>query len=203
MAIDNPASDTPLLPAADYIPFLLTAADLAELPSELPSGPVRFELDNGVLITMAPPGFDHGHTENIISYELRHFGEKQGFGIATGEVGVVLRRKPDRVVGPDASFISTARLPVKKTPEGYLETIPDLVVEVVSKNDTRAYLLRKINDYLRAGVTIVWLVDPTKRTLIEHRSGIEPVTFEESAVVELPDLIPGFQLQLADVFRRV
>src|SRR6185369_8982845 len=39
---------------------LYTAADLAELPSELPSGPVRYELDNGRLISMAPPGDEHG-----------------------------------------------------------------------------------------------------------------------------------------------
>jgi Uma2 family endonuclease len=88
-----------------------------------------------------------------------------GFGVTTGEVGVVLRRNPDCVVGPDATFISKTRLPIKRTPEGYLETIPDLVVEVVSKNDTRRYLERKTNDYLRAGVAIVWLVDPAKRTL--------------------------------------
>ncbi len=199
MATNNPASDIPSA-AADYIPYLLTAADLAEFPSELPSGPVRFELDNGVLVTMTPPGFEHGQIENIVASELRFQGAHRGFGAATGEVGVVLRRDPDRVVGPDATFVAAARLPIKLTTEGYLETIPDLVVEVVSKNDGRTYLARKVNDYLRAGVVIVWLFDPAKRTLIEHRAGQEPRTFDVSATVELPDLIPGFQLRLADVF---
>ena len=37
-------------------PRLLTAADLAVLPSQLPSGPVLWELDNGRLVVMAPPG---------------------------------------------------------------------------------------------------------------------------------------------------
>lgn len=203
MATDNPTSDVPFPLGLGYTPYLLTAADLAEMPSELPSGPVRFELDNGMLITMAPPGFDHGHTENIITYALRHYGEMQGFGISSGETGIVLRRNPDSVVGPDAAFISKARLPIKKTPEGYLETIPDLVVEVVSKNDTRQYLERKTRDYLQAGVNIVWLVEPAKRTLVEHRLGQVPRTFDVSATVELPDLIPGFQLRLADVFEPV
>ena len=86
-------------------------------------------------------------------------------------------------------------------PEGYLETIPDLVVEVVSKNDTRNYLARKVNDYLRAGVRVVWIVDPASQTLVEHRASSEPTVHDANAVVELPELIPGFQLCVADVFR--
>jgi len=200
MATDHPISELPPMPGVDYTPHLLTAADLAALPNELPSGAARYELDNGVLLTMSPPGFDHGHIESRLSKRLQTWGEECGFGVATGEVTVVLRRNPDRVVGPDATFISKSRLPVKRTREGYLETIPDLVVEVVSKNDTRAYLTRKINDYLRAGVAIVWLVDPAKRTLVEHRADREPVIYDGAATVELPELIPGFQLRLDDVF---
>jgi Uma2 family endonuclease len=200
MATDHSASATPMAPGVDYVPHLLTVADLAALPSELPSGAARYELDDGVLITMAPPGFDHGHVESRLAKRLQTFGEELGFGVATGEVTIVLRRNPDRVVAPDTTFISKSRLPIKRTPEGYLETIPDLVVEIVSKNDTRAYLTRKIKDYFRAGVTIAWLVDPAKKTLVEHRAEREPIAYEESAVVELPELIPDFQLQLTELF---
>lgn len=200
MATDHPISELPPMPGVDYTPHLLTAADLAALPNELPSGAARYELDNGVLLTMSPPGVDHGETENIIASELRQQGAKRGFGKSTGEIGLLLRRNPDRVVAPDATFFSNSRLPWRRTTEGYSETIPDLVVEVVSKNDTRAYLTRKIKDYLHAGVVIVWLVDPAKRTLVEHRSGCEPVTYDGAATVELPELIPGFQLRLDDVF---
>lgn len=35
---------------------LLTVADLAALPSELPSGPVLYELDHGRLVIRALPG---------------------------------------------------------------------------------------------------------------------------------------------------
>jgi hypothetical protein len=38
-----------------YEPKLLTAADLAALPSELPSGTVLYGLHHGVLVTMPPP----------------------------------------------------------------------------------------------------------------------------------------------------
>ena len=35
---------------------LLTAADLAVLPRHSPSGDVKYELDDGRLVVMAPPG---------------------------------------------------------------------------------------------------------------------------------------------------
>jgi Uma2 family endonuclease len=201
MATDDPTSADSLPPAIDYVPRLFTAADLAEMPSDLPSGPVRFELDNGVLVTMSPPGYDHGRLEAAIAAALWQQGEKLGFGNALGEVGIVLRRNPDRIVGADAAFISSTRLPAAKSPEGYLETIPDLVIEVVSKNDTPAYLKRKTRDYLRAGVSIVWLVSRADLCIIEHRATDAPITFDINATLQLPGVIPGFQLRVADLFR--
>lgn len=201
MATDQPVSDDSPSMGLHYVPRLMTAADLAELPSELPSGPVLFELDDGVLITMSPPGGEHGYVEDVVARELGVQGQVKGLGIsACGEVGIVLRKNPDRVVGADIAYFSKSRFPVKRSPEGYYETIPDLIVEVASKNDTRSYLRRKVNDYLRAGVAIVWLVDPARRTLVQHRSGQEAVTYDESATVVLPDLIPDFKLALAEVF---
>lgn len=201
METDDFPLEKPLQPVVDYVPRLMTAADLAELPSEFPSGPVRYELDDGVLITMSPPGVDHCFSESVIARELGNQGQLRGYGVTlSGEIGIVLRRNPDRIVGADAVFVSASRLPLRRSTEGYLETIPDLVVEVASKNDTRAYFRRKINDYLQAGVAVVWIVDPAKRTLVEYRTGQEPVTYDESATVDLPGLIPGFQLRLSDVF---
>src|SRR5262249_48861632 len=116
---------------------LFTAADLAELPSELPSGPVLWELDNGRLISMPPPRDLHGAAEGNLITALKVQGEQRGHGRArSGDVGIILWRNPDRVVGADAAFIANVSLPIRRSAEGYLETIPDLVVEVRSKNDT-------------------------------------------------------------------
>jgi Uma2 family endonuclease len=73
----------------------------------------------------------------------------------SGDVGIVLTRNPDHVLGPDAVFITYARLPIRRSPKGYLETIPELIVEVKSTNDTLAALERKAQDYLQAGAVVV------------------------------------------------
>src|SRR5438045_2779008 len=80
---------------------LLTAADLAFFPKELSSGPVRYELDDGRLVIMPPnPGYDHSAVEANVVTQFKTQGEFRGFGKAgSGEVFVILRRDPDRVVG--------------------------------------------------------------------------------------------------------
>jgi len=150
---------------------------------------------------MSPPGHIHGQVEALLANALVEAGQKQGHGtVSCGETGILLWRNPDRVVGADVLFITAASLPARHTREGYLETIPDLVVEVVSKNDTQPYIERKVGDYLRAGVRIVWVADPETRTLTEHRRDAKPRIFSAGESISLPELIPGLSLSLMEVF---
>ncbi len=176
-----------------------TVEDVAALPRELPSGPVRYELDNGRLITMPPSGDEHGVVESNFTTELKIQGERRGFGqVRCGEIGILLWREPDRLVGADAAFVASRSLPARRTREGYLATIPELVVEVVSKNDSPGEVARKVEDYLSAGVQVVWVADPRGRTVTEYRAGREPRAYGEEDVLTVDDLIPGFRLRVGD-----
>lgn len=104
------------------------------------------------------------------------------------------------MVGADAAFIINASLPIRRSPEGYLETIPDLVVEMVSKNDTRSYVAQKVSDYLSAGVKVVWVADPSSRAITEHRPEVPPRVYAAEDTLTVEDLIPGFRMQVADAF---
>jgi Uma2 family endonuclease len=194
---------------ADYLPTvspvperLLTVADIAALPNELPSGTVDYELDNGRIVIMAPPSDMHGALQVRLGAELLLQGEKKGHGEARTEVGVILWRDPDRLVGADAAFITKRLLPVRCSPEGYLETIPDLVVEVRSKNDTQTEMSRKIRDYLKAGVRVVWQVEPEQNVVIIHRPNRSPETVGTGQTLIAEDVIPGFSLSVRDLFKR-
>jgi Uma2 family endonuclease len=186
-------------PWPDFVPKLFTAADLETLPTELPSGPVRYELHHGRLITMTPPGDQHGALELNVASELKVQGDKQGFGKArSGEVTIILGRNPDHVFAADAVFVCNGRLPIRRSPEGYLETIPDLVLEVRSKNETLASLQRKAEEYLQAGVRVVWVLDPINRNLVEYRGGAEPRTYREDETLTADDVIPGFAMPVSE-----
>lgn len=181
---------------------LLTAGDLEAFPTELPSGmPIDYELDNGRLVLiMAPPGDIHGAAQSLIAAELVLQGQKKGHGKVRTEVGIVLWRNPDRVVGADVAFIAKKSLPLKVAREGYLETIPELVVEIRSKNDSLAYMRRKIEHYLKAGVEVVWVVDPAAKTVTIHTPKGEPTVRGEADELDLPGLVPGFSLPASDIF---
>ena len=192
-----PTPTAPLPPPAK----LLTIADVAALPRTLPSGDVRYELADGRLVVMPPPGDIHGAVQSNVVTQLKVQGEFRGLGRARTEVGLVLRRNPDRLTGPDAVFATAALLPLRRSPEGYLETIPELVVEVRSPNDTGPEVQAKVDEYLAAGVRVVWVADPSDQSVTAHRTGQAPQVFGPADTLTVPDVIPGFQFPVVDLFR--
>jgi Uma2 family endonuclease len=194
--------DEPLLQPFESCSRLFTVEDLEQLPTDLPSGPIDFELDEGRLVLiMVPPGNIHGAAQVKIASQLMFLGELKGHGKVRTEVGVILWRNRDRVVTPDVLFVAEKSLPIKTSREGYLETIPELVVEIRSKNDSLKYVERKVQHYLKAGVEVVWVADPSTRTVAVHTSKSEPVTYDDSQSLQLPNLIPDFSMAIADIFR--
>lgn len=196
-----PAVGSVALPGPTSAPRvrLLTVADLAAFPDDLPSGSVSWELADGVPIPMSPPGYRHGRVSARFVIELHARGEVPGLGEVGDEVAVVLRRNPDRVVGADAVFLLRASLPPRLTPEGYLETIPEIVVEVRSKNDTGPEVVAKVGEYLAAGVKAVWVADPDDRTVTVHAPGATPAVFGPVGDFTSP-LLPGFRVPVVELF---
>lgn len=180
---------------------LLTAAELAEFSEELPSPYSGYELDNGVLVMMMRPSFRHGTLQARLTGYLFAMGEQLGYGKVITEPGIILWRNPDRVVGPDIAFFERGIFPLHDTREGYLETMPSIVVEIRSKNQSRPYVDRKASDYLAAGVLLVWIVDPEASQVIVMRPDQEEVVLSASATLTAEPFIPGFQLPLADLFK--
>jgi Uma2 family endonuclease len=197
---------SPVLPTTPSTPpeppfRRFTIADIAALPSELPSGSVDFELHRGRLVALRPPSYRHAAVSCKLGAALMYLGEYRSQGKARARVGIILGRNPDHLLGPDAVFIANASLPIRTSAEGYLETIPDLVVEVRSKNDTGPEVQSKVDDYLAAGVRVVWVADPQARTVTAHRRGAEPHVFGEDDTLTVEDVIPGFELSVRDAFR--
>jgi Uma2 family endonuclease len=85
--------------------------------------------------------------------------------VLAGEAGVILNRNPDSTVGVDVTYVS-ADVMARQTEEStQIEGIPTLVVEILSPNDTVEEVNEKIDTYLAAGVPLVWIIDPYRRTV--------------------------------------
>ena len=186
-------------PTARPLKKLLTVADLARMPTELPSGTAWFELNDGVLVAKSPQGDLQSIAQGNCIILLATNAENSGLGEVRGRVGIILRRNPDRVVGPPVSFVITSSLPVRCSPEDYLETVPELVVEIRSKNDSNPEINAKVEEYFQAGVQMVWIVDPAARTLAAHRPDTSVQVFRGDEPVTC-DLLPGFAVPAARFF---
>jgi Uma2 family endonuclease len=177
----------------------LTAADLARLPRTLATTDVDYELHDGRLVVMAPPGAHHGRRQAKFVRYLQTEGEERGHGLAYAEVGIILRRNPDHLLGADAAFLSTGQLPPQLSPEGYLLTVPALILEVRSKNDTQPEIDGKVRDYLAAGAALVWVADPDTRAVTAHRPGQPVRVFTAAEFLTADPVIAGFSVAVAEL----
>jgi Uma2 family endonuclease len=185
----------------DFVPGprLLTAADLAALPDVLPSGPVKYELEDGRLIVMPLPGAIHGAVNANIVFQLKLQGDERGHGKTLAETGVILRHSPDRVVGPDCCFAMTSSLPLAYSPEGFLTQVPALIVEVRSKNDSPLELERKAGEYLVAGARLVWVIDPIRALAVAYRAAHPPQVLLPADDLTAEGIIPGFRANVSKI----
>jgi Uma2 family endonuclease len=174
---------------------LYTAEELDKLSR---SG--RYELIDGRLVEMAPTGDAHGGYEGNVFYALRRYVEENPIGkVRVGEVGLYLRRNPDAVRAADALFISHERH-ARRRASSYLDVPPELVVEVLLSNDAWADVMQKLRDYLGFGVNLVWIIDPSSKTVHAYRSMTDVQIFEEHGLLNAGDVLPGFSVPVAEIF---
>lgn len=103
---------------------------------------------------------------------------------------------------PDASFITLNRMTREQyEEEGYIEIVPDLVAEVISPNDLAGDVEEKLAEWLGAGVKVVWIIYPETRTVRIHRRDGESAFLRSSDTLAAPDVLPGFSLPIAELFR--
>ena len=101
---------------------------------------------------------------------------------------------------PDVSFIRLGRLEGEEIPSGWLTIPPDLAVEVLSPGDVADDMDQKVQEYLKAGVRLVWEVHPASKTVIVHRADGTIAALKETDSLDGEDVIPGFSVPLAKIF---
>src|SRR5437588_95224 len=139
-----------------------------------------FELVRGEVIELPPPMKRHGVAAGNFARLIGNFlcQRRKGY-LTSNDSGVILERDPDTVRGPDVAVYEDAQTWAELHPK-YGEVPPVLAVEVLSPNDKVNKVNRKIADYLRAGVGLVWLADPEERTVTVYRRDHEPRLHETS-----------------------
>ena len=182
---------------------MTTHADLtlvtAEALEQIPSTNERTELVRGELRTMAPAGEEHGEIAGSVYGALYQFVRQRKLGkVYAAETGFVLSRDPDTVRAPDAAFVSSDRLSHKRRTT-FFDGPPDLAVEVVSPSETERDVKEKVQDYLRAGTRLVWIIHPPTRTVTVHHPLSQPLVLTIEDTLDGEDVVPGFTVAVREI----
>ncbi len=107
---------------------------------------------------------------------------------------------PDKVRRPDGSFIRKGRLPRDQLLQGHVRIAPDWALEVVSPNDSAYEVDQKVEEYLRAGVSLVWVINPETRIVHVHRRDGTVTKLHENDELAGENVLPGFHCKVSELF---
>ena len=162
-----------------------------------------FELINGEIIEMSPPGWEHGTLAGEIYYYFRLFDPERRFGSPSVDTGFYPAHERRTVLSPDVAFTRIERAPVR-TFKKWAPVMPDIAVEIKSPSNTLAELRRKAAIYLQHGTQLVWIVIPDLKAAEVCRLGadgeIERELIGADGALSGESVLPGFSLELSALF---
>jgi Uma2 family endonuclease len=180
----------------DPLPGQATEADLLEAERRYHR---LYELVDGTLVEKGL-GYHESLLAGALIEVLRQFVVPRNSGVVSAPDGT-FRLFPGLVRGPDVAFASWDRFPDRKVPEEPIPDLaPDLVIEVLSKSNTRPEMKRKRGEYFAAGVRVVWEVDRKRRRVSVYTPDGAVTVLKGSQRLEGGDVLPGFALELSELF---
>src|SRR4029077_11506815 len=152
---------------------MITAATKPEVtPEELLEMPdsASYELVDGQLVETNVSTLS-ALVEGLVYVKVQPHVAAHKLGLAwPGTLGFqCFPSHPKKVRKPDVSFVKAERLTAKLLETGHFPLAPDLAVEVISPGDLAHKVAEKIEEYLKAGVSMVWIIEPELRIVYVYR----------------------------------
>jgi Uma2 family endonuclease len=164
----------------------------------LPESDESFELIDGEVVVKMSPKFFHSRLTSAFWADLSSWAD--GRGQVAIEWAVVLKRKgQDWVPVPDLLYVSYDRLSKDWCEDKPCPVLPELVIEIVSPDQTFNLLSRKALDYLSAGVDRVWVVFPPMRSVTVFFADRPPETYRGDRLIT-DELFPDLAVTVEQFF---
>lgn len=184
-------------------PMPFTADQVLDIP--VPDHLRGYELVDGELVEVSAASLPHGRlAAQIARHILNHLDESGTRGEVYVEGGYVLGldRDPERARLPDVSYVSEETLRARggEPPRGWARFVPDLAVEVDSPGRRPAVEQLRIQDYLDAGVALLWVVHTEAASATVYHADGTARLLRATDVLDGEPVLPGFRLPLARLF---
>jgi Uma2 family endonuclease len=159
----------------------------------------KYELVDGEIL-VSPAGMLHAKVAAKVLHLIATYLESSPIGEVYSD-GVGIQLPNGNVRSPDVTFVRFEKLPGGESPVGFGEVVPDLAVEILSPNDSVRQVATKIGEFLECGVSLVWIVDPERRTVVVYRSLTDTTTLIDTGTIDGGDVLPGFSAPVRRFFR--
>jgi Uma2 family endonuclease len=163
----------------------------------------HFEIIDGKRIGLPPMGIFATLIATRLVYFLVAHTRAHELGQVVCEGLFHLPLPADRNRRPDVAFVSFDRWAKGRlVPESdnAWDVLPNLAVEVVSPTDLAEEVNEKVAEYLRAGVTLVWVIYPRARQVQVYESLSSVRGLARSDELDGGTVLPGFRLPLTELF---
>jgi Uma2 family endonuclease len=160
-----------------------------------------YELVDGVLVEKIM-GTPESRIAMAIGAAIEDFIAADDMGIVVGADGM-FRLPANLVRMPDVAYASWDHFPSGELEEAVPEVAPDLAVEVLSPGNTPGEMSRKLREYFRAGVRLVWFVDPAARLVTVYTSPTRSKVVPLTGTLDGGKVLPGFELPVASLFAKL
>ena len=185
----------------DFSGVDLTEEQFLRLCSDNPD--LRMELTaKRELIIMPPTGGDTGMLNFRIVQRFGNWVDIDGMGVPfDSSTGFLLPNGAVR--SPDISWVLGARWDALTDGERAKcpPICPDFVLELRSPSDRLAVAQDKMTEYMDNGVRLGWLIDPDTKRVYVYRPGQSVETLEEPDTVSGDPVLPGFVLDMRELWR--
>jgi len=178
---------------------IMTLKDVEKLQTAINDAGLDYdvELTNGRISIVGPSDIVSSEiSSRLIAFLFAWVNPRRLGRVFDSAGGFIL---PDsNLTAPDVSFVSAARL--RQSPRYFGELVPDLVVEIKSQSDRIKTLKNKILNLIKLGAIIGILIDPDEETVTVYRSQGEPIVFHNGDILTLPELFPGWELAVSELW---
>lgn len=175
----------------------MTLDEFLELPETEPAS----EFVCGRIIPRPMPTWFHSRLASRLAAYFEAYFEKHDEGYSNVELRHAARDE-GRSYLPDVSVTRWDNAPttLAERRQGAIEVLPDLAIEISSPDDRPTRIADKLAFYLRAGVPLVWIVDPDDRTVAAYTPGQPPQVFSVGDVLDARPVLSEFSLPVSDLF---
>ncbi len=162
----------------------------------------RYELVDGELVEMPEISTESSVIAMLIGSILSEFVRSNRLGIVAGSDATYqsFPDDPSRIRRPDVSFISRGRLSREQYSRGHTRIAPDIAIEVISPNDDYENVDVKVEEYLSAGVRLVWVINPKAQVVMVHHPDQPSSRLRIGDQLTGEDVLPGFSVAVAELF---